>query len=103
MSNTVEKSWKSRLQEYCQKKKLSLPNYRISQEPEIPTKPKFQVSISRMSDMSIQEDEWGSHRMPVLSFRLKSKSVEVGTLAKRIVYQRKKQKIQQLTKHVLIS
>ncbi len=40
----MEKSWKSRLQEYCQKKKLRSPNYRIREEAVTSQKPQFQVS-----------------------------------------------------------
>jgi dsRNA-specific ribonuclease len=44
MSNAMEKSWKNRLQEYCQKANLRLPNYRIRQQTGAPNKMRFQVS-----------------------------------------------------------
>jgi dsRNA-specific ribonuclease len=92
MSNAMDKSWKSRLQEYCQKKKLPSPNYRILQQTGTSDKPKFQVSLILISNVLSR----------YLSFSLKSKLMDVGTLVKRIVHQRKREKIQQLKKHALI-
>jgi dsRNA-specific ribonuclease len=92
MSNAMDKSWKSRLQEYCQKTKLPSPNYRIRQQTGTSNKPKFQVSLILISNVLSR----------YLSFSLKSKLMDVGTLVKRIVHQRKREKIQQLKKHVLI-
>ncbi len=41
----MERLWKNRLQEYCQKQKLPLPNYRITQQSGASNDLKFQVSI----------------------------------------------------------
>jgi dsRNA-specific ribonuclease len=60
MSNAMEKSWKNRLQEYCQKNKLRLPNYRIKQQAGLPNEIKFQVSILLTSSVLIKEDEYSN-------------------------------------------
>ncbi|CAF1518500.1 unnamed protein product [Rotaria sordida] len=41
----MEKSWKNRLQEYCQKHNLPLPNYRIRQQSGASHEMKFQVEV----------------------------------------------------------
>ncbi len=88
----MDKSWKSRLQEYCQKKKIPSPNYRIRQETGTSNKPMFQVSLILILNVLIRD----------LTFRLKSKLMDVGILGKKIVHRRKRQKVQQPKKHVLI-
>jgi dsRNA-specific ribonuclease len=57
MSTIIEKSWKNRLQEYCQKNKVPLPNYRMRQQSMVLHQIKFQVSILLISYVFIKEDK----------------------------------------------
>lgn len=50
--NTMDISWKNRLQEYCQKKKLPFPDYRFRQQTNTPNGMRFQVS-NKFSDMYV--------------------------------------------------
>jgi len=63
MSNTIERPWKNRLQEYCQKNKLRLPNYRIRQQSGPPNEIKFQVSVLLTSTVLIKEDKYSNKFM----------------------------------------
>jgi dsRNA-specific ribonuclease len=64
MSNAIEKSWKNRLQEYCQKNKHPFPNYRIRQQSGPPNEIKFQVSVLLLtSTVLIKEDKYSNKFM----------------------------------------
>ena len=58
----MEKPWKSHLQEYCQKKKLPSPNYRIRQQTGLLNKPKFQVEVDVDGRWYIGEENCSSKK-----------------------------------------
>ena len=102
----MEKSWKNRLQEYCQKNKLPLPNYRVTQQTDSLNGAKFQVSILFRATIFTKEDRYNCYSMLAhwidLFFRLKSKSLDIHISVTKIVQQKKKPNIQQQRKHILI-
>ncbi|UJR30558.1 hypothetical protein I4U23_018087 [Adineta vaga] len=58
----MDTTWKNRLQEYCQKQKISMPNYRIKNQSGPPHSLKFQVEVEVNNHWYVGDDMCSSKK-----------------------------------------